>query len=55
MSELITFLQVIGNLFLAVIILSALLFTTCYYIVGYVVREIKMAPFYKNGTIFKRR
>ncbi|WP_254562534.1 hypothetical protein [Dyadobacter diqingensis] len=55
MSELITFLQVIGNLFLAAIIFSALIFTTFYYIVGYVVREIKTAPFHKKGAILKRR
>jgi len=55
MADLITFMQVIGNLLVAAIIFSALIFTTVYYILGYMVKEIKLTPLIRKGINFRRR
>ncbi|SEI75356.1 hypothetical protein SAMN04487995_2031 [Dyadobacter koreensis] len=55
MADLLTFMQVLGNLFIAAILFSALIFTTIYYILGYVVKEIKLTPLLKKGINFRRR
>jgi hypothetical protein len=55
MAELITFMQVLGNLLLAAVILSALLFTTFYYVLGYVLKELKLAQLLKKGVHLRRR
>ena len=54
MTDLITFMHIIGNLFLAAVILSALIFTTFYYIIGHVMKEIKLTPL-RKGISFRRR
>ncbi len=54
MADLITFMQVLGNLMIAAVIFTALIFTTVYYILGYMVKEIKLTPF-KKGINFRRR
>lgn len=54
MADLITFMHVLGNLMIAAIIFTALIFTTVYYILGYMVKEIKLTPF-KKGINFRRR
>ncbi|MBE9461262.1 hypothetical protein ACFP1I_20750 [Dyadobacter subterraneus] len=55
MTELITFIQVLGNLFLAAVILSALIFTTFYYVLGYALKEIKLTPLLRKGISFRRK
>ncbi len=55
MAELITFIQVLGNLFLAAVILSALIFTTFYYVLGYVLKEIKLTPFLRKSVSLRRK
>lgn len=54
MEELITFLHVVGNLFLAAIIFVTLIFTTVYYMMGYMVKKIKLTPLIKRSVSFKR-
>jgi len=55
MADIITFMQVIGNLLVAAVIFTALIFTTVYYILGYLVKEIKLTPFIRKGINLKRR
>ncbi|GLU52015.1 hypothetical protein [Dyadobacter frigoris] len=55
MAELITFIQVLGNLFLAALILSALIFTTFYYVLGHMLKEIKLTPLLRKGVSFRRK
>jgi len=54
MAELITFMQVLGNLLLAAVILSALVFTSFYYVLGYLLKELKLTPFLKKGVLLRR-
>jgi hypothetical protein len=54
MAELITFMQVLGNLLLAAVILSALVFTTFYYVLGYLLKELKLTPLLKKGVLLRR-
>ncbi|MCF0057221.1 hypothetical protein [Dyadobacter sp. CY356] len=55
MAELITFLHVLGNLFLAAVILSALIFTTFYYVLSYMLKEIKLTPLLRKSVSFRRK